>query len=84
MSYRIVFTKNAARDIKKLDKVTQKRLSTKLTAYSISPEAYFRKLTDNKIGSYRWRIGKYRVVFDIVNKNIVILRVRHRKEVYRT
>lgn len=35
------------------------------------------------LGSYRFRIGDYRVVFDLEGDQIVILRVGHRREIYK-
>jgi mRNA interferase RelE/StbE len=37
----------------------------------------------HKIGAYRFRIGDYRVVFDIDDNNVVILRIGHRKSIYK-
>jgi mRNA interferase RelE/StbE len=53
----------------------KRRLEKKLEVYLLKPLYYAKKLTDNDIGTYRWRIGNYRIVFDIDGKNIVILRV---------
>lgn len=83
MAYTLLYTKIAAKDIQKLDNLTKKRLKKKLEEYIKNPMSYAKKLTDSKIGTYRWRIGNYRVVFDIDDKNIVILRVGHRREIYR-
>ncbi|MEX2720679.1 MAG: type II toxin-antitoxin system RelE/ParE family toxin [Candidatus Wukongarchaeota archaeon] len=33
--------------------------------------------------TYRFRIGKYRVIFDINGENMVILRIGHRKSIYK-
>ncbi len=41
-----------------------------------------KKLT-NFSQEYRLRIGDYRVLFEIIGKNIIIYRILHRKEVYR-
>lgn len=82
MSYTLLYTKTAAKDIQKLDNVTKKRIKKKLDEYVKDPLNYAKKLTDSKIGTYRWRIGNYRVVFDIENQNIIILRVGHRREIY--
>lgn len=35
------------------------------------------------LGTYRYRIGDYRVIFDMDGKKVVILRIGHRREVYR-
>lgn len=38
---------------------------------------------DHQLGSYRFRIGDYRVIFDIENDKIIILRVGHRAKIYK-
>lgn len=83
MSHKILYTKSALTDIKKLDNVIKKRLGKKLEIYSMDTLSFAKKLENSSIGSYRWRIGNYRIIFDIDGKNIVILRVRHRRESYR-
>jgi mRNA interferase RelE/StbE len=54
-----------------------------LTKYSEDPLGYAKKMVDPSLGTYRFRIGDYRVIFDIEGEEIVILRVGHRKEIYR-
>jgi mRNA interferase RelE/StbE len=44
---------------------------------------YSETLRDAKLGTYRFRIGDYRVIFDIEGTDIVVLRVGHRKDIYR-
>ena len=44
---------------------------------------YAQKLSDPRLGTYRFRVGEYRVIFDLEGSEIVILRVGHRKEIYR-
>ncbi len=83
MSYKVVLTYRALRDLRKLDKKTQKRLLFKIKEYSKNPFKYCIKLTSPLIGTYRFRIGEYRVIFDIEDKDIVILRIGHRKEIYK-
>ena len=83
MSFELVYTRRAARDIRKLDEQTRKRIGRALLRFRESPLDPAEKLTDARIGSYRLRVGDYRVVFDIEGKDIVILRVGHRREIYR-
>ena len=83
MSYKLVYTKIAVADIEKLDTVAKKRIKKKLEEFSKSPLSFSKKMINSKIGSYRWRIGNYRVVFYIDRDNIVILRVGHRREIYK-
>ena len=81
--YTLLYTKTAVKDIEKLDKVAKKRLKKKLEEYQKDPIKYAKKLTDPRLGTYRWRIGNYRIVFDIDKQNIIILRIGHRREIYR-
>ncbi|MDP2693231.1 MAG: type II toxin-antitoxin system RelE/ParE family toxin [bacterium] len=83
MSYKLLYTNTAYKDIKKLDIVVKKRIGKKIEEYSKDPLSTSKRLINSSIGTYRWRIGNHRVVFDIDNKNIVILRIGHRREIYK-
>lgn len=85
MSYNIIITKQAKCDIDELESVVKTRLGKKLKQVSqledIKP--VLKQLVNDKIGSYCLRIGDYRVLFDLDYQTIVILRIQHRKDVYR-
>jgi mRNA interferase RelE/StbE len=81
--YKIVFTRRALKDLENIDKEMQNRIATKLKEYGKEPLKYARKLTSPKIGTYRFRIGDYRVIFDIDHENIMILRIGHRNSIYK-
>jgi mRNA interferase RelE/StbE len=83
MDYKIVFTKRAMRDISKLEPKVKEKIGDALKRYGKDPLNYARKMIDPSLGSYRFRIGDYRVIFDIEGDEIVALRVGHRKEIYR-
>jgi len=83
VKYKLVYTKNAFKDIKKLDPVVKKRIKKKVEFYSQKPVIYGKRLLKRFLGCYNWRIGNYRIIFDIKGKNIIILRIGHRKEVYK-
>lgn len=80
------FTNKALKDLRKLNKITQKQIIKKLNFYLKSPKPldYAEKLTDFKDGDYRFRIGAYRITFDVETNTIMILRVQHRREIYRS
>jgi mRNA interferase RelE/StbE len=44
---------------------------------------YAEPLKQSDLGSYRFRIGDYRVVFDLDGEKIVVLRVGHRRDIYK-
>jgi len=81
--YKVVFTKRSLKDLENIDKYIQNRIAIKLKEYTKEPLKYSRKLINHKIGTYRYKIGDYRVIFDIDNNNIVILRIGHRRSIYK-
>jgi mRNA interferase RelE/StbE len=83
VKYKLVYTKRADKDIQRLDSKIKERISRTLLRYHEDPLRYAEKLTDSRLGTYRFRIGDYRVIFDIEGDEIVVLRVGHRREIYR-
>ncbi len=79
---KVVFTDDAKRDLLKLDKKTRLRIVNKLRFFASDPLKFSRKLSHPSIGSFRFRIGEYRVIFDLKNDAIVILKVGHRRDIY--
>ena len=79
----IAFTPGAWRQWRKLPAAVQTRLKQKLITYSRDPLRHAVKLSDLRIGQYRFRIGDYRIIFDLANKTLYVLAVGHRSEIYR-
>lgn len=67
MAYRILVVRQAEKDLNKLDAVVKKRIKASLTKFSQNPLFYSKKLTSSRIGDYRFRVGKYRIIFDLDN-----------------
>ncbi len=83
MAYTLIYTRAAGKDIRKLDGVTRKKLGKKLLAFQENPFLAAKKLEHTSFERYRVRIGNYRIIFAPDGQTIVILRVRHRREVYK-
>lgn len=83
MAFKLSYTQRAVRDIRKLDTVARKRLKTALEVLVQDPLKHSTKLINSKIGQYRFRVGDHRVIFDLIGDDIVVLRVGHRREIYR-
>lgn len=83
--YRIVFAGNSKKDLDKLDRVVRQRIAKKLQYFlgQDDPLVYARQLVHSSLGSYRFRVGHYRIVFDLEGGTIQVLSVKHRGEVYR-
>ena len=83
MSYNLVYTQRALRDIDKLESSIRRRIGRVLLRYQGNPMKHAESIRDPRLGSYRFRIGDYRVIFDLEGNEIVVLRVGHRREIYR-
>lgn len=83
MKYKILYTARAERDLTGLDPALQRRIGNKLMSMSSNPLYYAEHLTDPAIGTYRFRVGDYRIIFDIDRTSMIILRIGHRREIYR-
>lgn len=68
MSYRLLYTQRAVRDIRKLNRRAKQRIKAALEKYQENPLQFAEKLTDSQLGTYRFRIGDYRVIFDLDEK----------------
>lgn len=83
--YNLSVTKSAKKDIDKLDTVTRQRIGKKLQYFleQDDPLSFARQLIDAKLGSYRFRVGHYRIVFDVDQETIQVVAIKHRKDVYK-
>ena len=83
MNYKIAFKKSVARDLKKIDKEQVNRILKKIED-ELPPKAdSLPTLTGKFSGLRKFRIGDFRVVFSIIGDTALILRIRHREEVYK-
>lgn len=75
----------AAKDIEKLPLKIRERILRKLKFYSLqeNPFKYAEKVKDSMFGEYKFRIGDYRAIFDVDGRKITILKVGHRKDIYK-
>jgi len=81
--YKIILTKRALKDIEKIDIKTKTHIGNKLKSLIDDPVKISRKLSNPIIGTYRFRIGDYRVIFDIDKDEVIILRIGHRRDIYK-
>ena len=81
----LVYKKPAVKEIQKLSPQVKKRLKAKLEwfASQTNPLDFCKPLTKPEDAQYRFRVGSYRILFDLEGNKIVILFIQHRKDVYR-
>ena len=82
MTYEIIFSDAALKQLKKLEKSTQERIISTLERIRIRPQSYVTKLVGDSV--YRLRVGDYRLILDIDEGILVVLviKVGHRKKIY--
>lgn len=83
--YTLLYKRTAVKEIQKLPPQIKKRLKLKLEWFvnQDDPLDFAEPLTKPMDAQYRFRVGNYRVLFDLEGSNIVVLYVQHRREVYR-
>lgn len=81
----LFFAKSASRQFQKLPKSIQKRIDGKLRFYlsQRNPARFADALKDFSFGGWRFRIGDYRLLFDIKKDKIIVLKIGHRKDIYK-
>ena len=79
------FTQKSKRQFINLDNLLKKKITNKLDFWvkSDNPLRFAENLTNSELGEYRFRVGDYRIIFDVEGKNIVVLSIGHRKEIYK-
>ena len=85
MAWRWSIVKSAAGDLKKLDRQIAVRIAKKLDFWAESggPLRFAENLTNSELGEYRFRMGDYRIIFDVEEESIIVLAVGHRREIYK-
>lgn len=87
MSYSVVYTKQAEKALRKLDKQTQALIYGWIGKNLVgceNPRQHGKGLTVNRSGQWRYRVGDYRILAEIQDDKILILvlNIGHRSEIY--
>ena len=87
MSYKVIFSEKAKKDLKILDKQMQKIILLyieKNLENCENPYMHGKALKYNMKGYWRYRVGDYRLICEINGSElkIVVITIGHRKEIY--
>ena len=86
MTYKIIFTKKADKDINVLDSSVRKQIKKYLDKLekAENPKAFGKQLTGNLAGYWSYRVENYRIIADVQDDKLVILivGVGHRSIIY--
>lgn len=85
MTYTVLVSSQAARDLRALDAATRRRIQGKIEGLATDPFPPGRKKLKGQTGDvWRIRVGDFRVLYDVeqASVTVLVLRVRNRKNVY--
>jgi len=84
-TYRIDWKPSALRELKNLDRQAIPKIITEIEALASNPFPHGVQKLHGSDSIYRIRIGDYGAVYEITtaSHSLEVLRVRHRKDVYR-
>jgi mRNA interferase RelE/StbE len=84
-SFRIEFTRSATKDLRAVDRQWVARIMVAIERLADDAIPIGCKKLVGSEHSFRIRVGDYRVIYDLQNESLVIsvIRIRHRREVYR-
>ncbi len=69
--------------MKKINRSDADRILTKLiTELSVNTDEY-PELQGQFAGLRKYRVGNYRIIYAIIDDSVLVLRIQHRKDVYR-
>ena len=83
-TYAVKYAKSALKELKKIDRKQQVKIIRVIQKLGENPRAgNVRPMVG--VSSWRLRVGDYRVIYDILDRELVvqIIRVCHRRGVYR-
>jgi mRNA interferase RelE/StbE len=88
LAWTIEFDPRALKELEKLDRTSQKRVVGYLQKRVVgarTPRDLGRALTGDKIGLWRYRVGELRLVCRLADQNkiVSVLRIGHRRDIYR-
>lgn len=84
MSYRIEVAPAAVRQLRKLDRVAQRRVQAAIELLAGEPRPSGARMLVGGDGEWRVRTGDYRIVYEIHDNVLLVLvvAVGHRRDVY--
>ncbi len=78
--YKIEVERKAGRVLRKLPPEARSRITTRIQSLANSPRP--RGILQIEPGTYRLRVGNYRIIYQIIDKDqiVVIIHIRRRRE----
>lgn len=82
MSFTVEWTEYALKNLDEFEISFQKRIVKKVDEFADTGNFHGTRRMQGYDKTYRLRVGDYRVIFEMVDLGIVVLKVGHRKNIY--
>lgn len=83
MAFNIKYKKSVARDLGRLDKKEARRILDKIEKDLSERAESCPVLKGEFSGLRKMRVGDYRAIFTLMDNDVLILRIGHRREIYK-
>jgi len=83
LAFNIKYKKSIERDLGRLDKKEARRILDKIENDLSGRAESYPVLKGGFAGLRKMRVGDYKVIFTIMDNDIIILRIGHRREIYK-
>ena len=83
--YQVIIKESGQKQIKKLSSVYLSKIKTTILDLQHNPRPVNSKKLVGSKGVYRIRVGVYRIVYEIIDKELIVyvVDVEHRKDIYK-
>lgn len=84
MIYELLIDDKVINDLKKIDKKWQGKILNVIKNKLVNNPYQGKKLVGDLSSYYRYRVGNYRIIYEIIEQEVVVIivKVKHRKDVY--
>jgi len=83
LDFRVIYKASVEKDLKKIDKTEAKKILNRIEGDLAKDPDKGSALSGTFQGLYRYRIGDYRVIYTKTVDGILVLRIGHRRDIYR-
>jgi mRNA interferase RelE/StbE len=83
LAFNIQYKKSIGRDLSSLDKKEARRILDKIEKDLSARAESYPVLKGEFAGLRKMRVGDYRVIFTLIDNDILILRIGYRREIYK-
>jgi mRNA interferase RelE/StbE len=83
LAYNVDYKSSVQRDLKKLPKAEARRILSQIEEELSKNADAYPVLKGQFVGLRKYRVGDYRVIYAVLGNEVLVLRVGHRKDIYK-